>query len=181
MRMLVEDCFAGDSIVSGPPVCVRKHPNVQAMLQLATLLSFLAVCGCSPPSNWSEAANQALDLNPVALADNDLFPEPRTSPGGEFHPINPDRKNPFAYAGDYKSSEGPTFSGSLSSIIIQGFASADGQAAIISVDGRARTVKVGDTFSGVEVINIKPPSVTLRSGGIEWNASIFDKTIKEKG
>lgn len=155
------------------------NKGVGVIRKLATPLVFVLGCGsfssgCSENASWLEFSD-SLNTELVSLEDDSLsensIAESQQIP---FVPPYPDRENPFMYVGENVSQGDSTFSGSLSTIVVQGFASANGQAVILNIAGNVRTLKVGEAISGIEIIQITPPSVTLKAGGREWTASMFD-------
>ncbi|XZE51829.1 hypothetical protein SH139x_003495 [Planctomycetaceae bacterium SH139] len=148
-------------------------------LQLvACSLMLMLIVGCSDSAGWIDMANQQMDAQPISIAPPLDIIDANPQTNSEFKPENPDRVNPFVYTGSHASSDGSTYTGPLSSVLVQGFASSAGdeKAVILQIAGETHTMRETETIAGIKVIQITPPVVKLSSGTSEWTASLFDRS-----
>lgn len=90
-----------------------------------------------------------------------------------FQPTNPKRTNPFAF-GEGVQSHTQVSVDSLSSVVVLGFANAGKPMVILSIQGNVKTCGVGDSAYGIEILEISPPTVTMKTSQSVWTASLFE-------
>ena len=56
-----------------------------------------------------------------------------------------------------------------------GFVEVDGLKALLTVEGKLNVVTIGDSVSGVEIIAVEAPTVTLRHGTEEFQMNLFEQ------
>lgn len=95
----------------------------------------------------------------------------------KFQPTNPNRTNPFAF-GEGVQAHREVSVNSLSSVIVLGFANAGKPMVILSIQGNTQTVGVGDKAYGIEIIEISPPTVTMKTAQSVWTASLFESRTR---
>ncbi len=160
--------------------CCKAGSGTKRVQLVACNLMLMLGIGCSDSAGWIDMANKQLDAQPVSVAPplDILAAQPQDA--AEFKPENPDRVNPFIYTGSHASSDGNTYTGPLSSVLVQGFASSAGndKAVILQIAGETHTMRETETIAGITVIQIAPPVVKLSSGTSEWTASLFDRSTK---
>jgi len=90
----------------------------------------------------------------------------------EYKPPFPDREELF---------QPPNFKGLTKSqrdevrmeVSLKGFAEVDGIKALLTLNGQMVSLAVGENHSGVEVVAIQPPNVTLQRGRVRWTETLF--------
>lgn len=144
---------------------------------ILTLLAILAHSGCSDadrPSLTSAAraqtqaavgpATPALMPEPVAVTEPELATE-------EFKPPYPDRHDLFSPAA--KVADAPERPDTAGDVALRGFVNVDGLRALLVINGRVTVTEAGRQYSGIDVVSIDPPQVTLQRGRIRWTEKLY--------
>lgn len=136
-------------------------------------LAIVPVLGCGDANSWLATAEQ--------LRGEVVEPEPDSAPERvvtaatkPFEPINAGRVNAFTYAGRFATAEERAFSNGLSKVVVKGFAKTDRPTVFVQVGTQSYMLHQGDEAAGIEVLEIAPPTVTLKSKSSVWTASMFD-------
>ncbi len=95
----------------------------------------------------------------------------------KFQPTNPKRTNPFAF-GEGVNAHAVISAESLSSVVVMGFANAGKPMVILSIQGNAQTLGVGENAYGIEIVEISPPTVTMKTAQSVWTASLFESRTR---
>lgn len=158
--------------------CNACSRSIRVQLVGSGLLLLLLVVGCTDSAGWIDMANQQIEAQPISISPPLEIVDANPQTTAEFKPENPDRVNPFIYTGSHASGDGNTYTGPLSSVLVQGFASSAGndKAVILQIAGETHTMRETETIAGISVIRITPPVVQLSSGTSEWTASLFDRS-----
>jgi hypothetical protein len=89
---------------------------------------------------------------------------------------SPGRINAFELAGEFLTEKSDsTVTDKKREIFVLGFVEVDHMSVMLSVDGKTEILKIGDTNSGISVLEISPPQVRLSMDGVSWYASLFDR------
>lgn len=154
---------------------ITKHHRLACAGLACALVATLL--GCSDAESLVEAQHLQATLLGTKTAEIEQRPVGINPPKKAFRPLNPDRKNPFLYGGDAEMGEVITAK-SLSSIRVLGFLKAHKQRVVLAIDDQTLTLAVGDSALGIEVIEIEPPLVTVRSAEATWTASMFETPVR---
>lgn len=141
-----------------------------SLVALAALVS-----GCSADPEALQSLQDAVNQVNLAAANDVLVPQVR-SDEVEFTPPFPDRIDPFTFpagAAAVTQQTGTSIT-SAAQITVLGFAEVDQPRVFLRTRETTRSLVVGDTMDGVEVIAINPPTVDLRMGSLQWRASMFE-------
>ena len=95
----------------------------------------------------------------------------------KFQPTNPKRTNPFAF-GEGVHAHAEVSVDSLSSVVVLGFVNAGKPMVILSIQGNVKTVGVGENAYGIEILEISPPTVTMKTAQSVWTASLFENRTR---
>lgn len=92
-------------------------------------------------------------------------------------PPYPERKNPFRFPGESSVDE-PRQSQSFNSASVSliGFAKLEKPLAILKIRDQTKMLAVGETFSGIRVLEIEQPTVTLQTSNLIWSIKLFEPT-----
>ncbi|QDS91323.1 hypothetical protein FF011L_00520 [Roseimaritima multifibrata] len=139
---------------------------------LASVLALGSVGGCG---------HSASDLIPLALEHAPPSVRETYATKGSV-PVDPsmvtidypfpERENPFLFPSETVVIQPVT--AKMTDIRVLGFVKVDRPRVLLQVKNVSRTLAVGETTQGIEVVSIDPPSVKLRQGNLTWNASLFD-------
>ena len=131
-------------------------------------------CGVDP-----ETLDSLRDVvNTSAGAPTEFIPTEHVAIADElqFDPPNPDRVDPFSFpidaAGELDQPGTPITT--VGHVEVLGFAEVDEPRVFLRTRQTTKSLAVGDTADGVEVIAIHPPAVDLRMGSLKWRATMFD-------
>ncbi len=94
----------------------------------------------------------------------------------KFSPPYPERENAFEYPGTSTNSPSVDAVSSVGEIRVLGFANVGQLRVLLKSKNHTKSLAVGDRFDGIEIVNIHPPSVELRSGTLIWTSTMFDKS-----
>ena len=145
--------------------------------RLLSLVAILTLSGCSDadrPSLTSAARAQTqAALEPATPAP---VPEPVTVPEAEaaaerFEPPYPDRQDLFSPAA--KVADAPERPETAGDVGLRGFVNVDGLRALLVINGRVTVTEAGRQYSGIDVVSIDPPQVTLQRGRIRWTEKLY--------
>lgn len=140
----------------------------------AIALGAVALSGCGGREFIAEVVSEAreeLNLQPAMRHIGDESPKEQKTT--QVVSLNPKRENPFAFGGDYAVAVSQPET-ELSDLRVMGFAKTDQPRVVLRVRQQIATLGVGESFGGVEVIEVNPPSVNLKVGKNIWTASLFD-------
>jgi hypothetical protein len=151
--------------------------QILACVGLAALLASQVGCHVDPETLASlEHAVKRVS------ADQNRNPQSSNDPASvvtevQFSPSYPDRHDPFSFP-ENAALEGPQAAPSLatvSQIEVLGFASVGRQHVLLRSGEISKSLQVGESINGVQVIAINPPTVQLQLGTLVWSATMFDK------
>jgi hypothetical protein len=94
-----------------------------------------------------------------------------------FDPTYPNRIDPFTFP-DESNLEGSGTDTSVKSaaqVDVLGFADLGQPRVFLRAREKTHSLAVGESVYGVEVVEIRPPAVRLRMGGLTWSATMFDQ------
>ncbi len=141
----------------------------------ATLLCMsLCILGCSGSSDLAtELGDIPMELSLLSgkIASTT---EKVSNRSDKFVPTNPDRVNPFQFAGVYAAEDRSALT-DLQKTTVLGFAKTDCVRAILLIRGHSVALAEGESMDGVEVVEINQPLVSLRAEDVLWTASLFDR------
>jgi hypothetical protein len=102
------------------------------------------------------------ESGPFDAFDGGVAEEPATMESVPF----PDRENPFEFAGD-QDLEGPQIGDNRElEIKLYGFAGSPQVKAILNIGGHTKMLAAGETWNGLEVVDVSPPNVKIKSEGV---------------
>ena len=141
-------------------------------LSIVTLAVCVVGCGIQPETLVSlrEAVNTVSAQSPPGQADAERIET-------VFQPPYPQRVDPFSFPANAPvSDQTATSITTVAQVEILGFANVDEPRVFMRTKDLTKSLKVGETADGVEVVKINPPQVELRMGTLVWTASMFDNT-----
>jgi len=140
----------------------------------AIALAVVTLSGCGGSEFIAEVVSEAqeeLNLQPAMRQIGDVNHEEQKT--AQVVSLNPKRENPFAFGGDYAVAVSQPET-ELSDVRVMGFAKTDQPRVVLRVRQQIATLGVGESYGGVEVIEVSPPAVNLKVGKNIWTASLFD-------
>ena len=142
----------------------------------------LTIGGCSVEpeqiEQWSESLRTSGGLNaPIAIKESPplMVSEARFRPKYEY------RVDPFHFPNDQPTTVAKRDSrvSKATQLEVLGFAQLDVPKVILRTKDSTITLAAGQSHYGLEVVEIQPPSVKLKSGNLVWTATMFDPTVSE--
>jgi len=96
-----------------------------------------------------------------------------------FQPKFADRIDPFRYPNEtFVTKVEPGFNAErATSVEVLGFAKMDAAKVILRMQETTKSLGIGENLMGIEVVEISPPTVKLRSGSLVWSASMFGSSL----
>ena len=147
---------------------------------LTGLAAILTLGGCGVETQTLESIREVVQT--VHGTANDVSPataSPATAektPEIAFEPPYPDRIDPFSFpAGFGAGGPAEVTSPSMMQVQVLGFADVEEPRVFLRSRETTRSLRVGDTVDGIEVLAIKAPAVDLRMGSLVWTATMFDQ------
>jgi hypothetical protein len=125
-----------------------------------------------PETNGAETHSHAASADESAPAKADeAAPQPPST--AAYEPPFPERLELFAPP-KRVASEGPAGNTAEESVTLLGFIRVDRERAILDFNGQSLPAAEGETYFGVEIVSIRPPSVVLQRGRERWQTSLTD-------
>lgn len=151
-----------------------RRTNLSPMKGATLLCVSLGILGCSGANELAtELGDIPMDLNVISnktVATTEKVSKRST----KFVPTNPDRDNPFHFAGVYAAEDHAALT-DLQKTTVLGFAKTDCVRAILQIRTHSVALAEGESMDGVEVVEINQPYVSLRANDVLWTASLFDR------
>ncbi|TWU38509.1 hypothetical protein [Novipirellula artificiosorum] len=143
------------------------------MLVLFVVLS----CGCSVESEQLERLTGIASKSSMSSAPA-INPAEPVVVQASFKPKYPEREDPFRFPGDEPLvTAKPELSVTKAThVAILGFANLGQAKVIVRMNETTSALAVGEKNDGIEVVEINPPSATLKSGNLVWTATMFGPT-----
>ena len=159
-----------------------------ALLWLAIGL-VLTVLGCGGGSADLEThSEESHDLGMNASAETHLRQRKKKKEGKAnpdelsqqgFNPPHPERLDPFRLPGEGGGMDGLAGGAKKREMHLVGFIDVRCMRALVSVGGKVRSVRQGESVGGMTVVAIAPPRVTFLHGDRKLTKSVFDKRKSE--
>ncbi len=102
-----------------------------------------------------------IDLQDTGAAEEEAIDE-ELAPTAPF----PDRTNPFEFAAgvDFDAPQAKT--AEALNVKLYGFVGLDSPKAIVSVGGRTKTLATGEKWGVLEILDVSPPTVRIKTNGV---------------
>jgi hypothetical protein len=157
------------------PIVNDRHWHL-GLLWIAPVIVACAGCGSSVVEKAEAPVNldQSAEARPEDAAKVSEIPEE----AAEFEPPFADRNEIFLPPSETIVEDNPR-RGGFRPLSLRGFVDVDGLQALIEMDGEINEVHEGDILSGIQVVRIAPPSVTLRRGQQEWNETFSQPEVSQ--
>lgn len=150
---------------------------------LAVGLLLASTTGCSQGNAAAETIPPRRDRAWVPPVVTDQIPqgEDHTNSDGEssqgdrvFTPPFPERVDLFLPPHE-KPKVGDVPYAVVPDVSLRGFADVGGPRVLLSINGRVVTLAQGESHGDLSVLTLKPPSVTLRRGVMQWTESLYKR------
>lgn len=162
-------------------------------LRILIAAGLILSAGCSSTAPEPQARRDDSDSNATGLPDESQVAVTTADPldesgesveaGGKWQPPFPDNVDFFAPPdGDSVDPDQPGGHGRAEVRVI-GFSQMAGDVpkALLEIAGRIEMATVGDSISGLTVVAIDDPSVTLQSQNDRWSVALFDQPPRRSG
>ncbi|TWT82517.1 hypothetical protein CA13_39800 [Planctomycetes bacterium CA13] len=166
-----------------PPKQTKKLTMISPRFSIPTL-AFVAILsvisfasGCSSESDLTSAIDSHAHRNTANLTMFEAAGESTTTPIS-YQPKYPDRVDPFRFPGDEMPNSERKSKSSVekaTQVEVLGFANLGEPKVILRTKKSTCALAVGETRDGVEVTDITPPAVKLKSGNLVWIVTMFDQ------
>ncbi len=110
-------------------------------------------------------------LNPVLHTGEPDEGQGESSVNGYVLPF-PDREDPFHFPEDASLAETPV--STVKRVEVLGFSNVDEPRVLVRTQNGVNSIRVGQKFDGIEVLEIHRPAVKLKIDNLVWTATMFD-------
>ncbi|WP_442508767.1 hypothetical protein SH528x_000299 [Novipirellula sp. SH528] len=151
--------------------------------QPAVCIAFvLTLGGCSVEPEQIEQWSESLRKSGGFTAPSEIKQTPQSLVSEvRFRPKYEERVDPFHFPNDQPTTvvKRDSRASKATQLEVLGFAQLDVPKVILRTKDSTVTLAVGQSHYGLEVIEIQPPAVKLKSGNLVWTATMFDPTVSE--
>ena len=89
----------------------------------------------------------------------------------------PEREDPFHFPDAERQGQAPV--ASAKNIVVLGFSNVNEPRVFVRTQNGVRSVREGQRFDGIEVLQINEPAVELKVDNLIWTATMFDHARKQ--
>ena len=165
----------------------RMKRSFTSLLNLS-LFCLPAMVGCDVEPETLEALASAAEkmqgneeggafssMRAISRVSLDQNRDSSKSPANQsFQPDFPDRTDPFTFPEDTGQGQDTSAEAAVKRVEVLGFSNVNESRVFVRTRSGVKSIRVGERFDGIEVIQINSPMVEMKVGNTVWTATMFD-------